>query len=291
MIGESPLIENVSDTARWVAYYRAVESERPDALFRDCFARELAGEKGKAIANGMPLGPSIGPAVAIRTLVIDEFLYRLIREGNVDMVINLASGLDARPYRMEIPSSLIWIEADLPEINAYKTSKMQFKIPRCELERIDADLSQTWARNEFFNYLRQKYSKRKAVVITEGLLMYLTELQVLALTESLNEFEPALFWIQDFFSSQMLKRLNAIWGKELSHGNTPFRFAPALGADYFKQYGWTPLDVRSGILEGFRLRRAMKWGVVTKFIYDLCPPKWQLSIRRLNGMALLRRTK
>jgi O-methyltransferase involved in polyketide biosynthesis len=38
----SPLIENVSDTARWVAMYRAQESSRPDALFHDPFAERLA---------------------------------------------------------------------------------------------------------------------------------------------------------------------------------------------------------------------------------------------------------
>jgi O-methyltransferase involved in polyketide biosynthesis len=36
-------IRNVSDTALWVATYRALESERPDALFNDPFARRLAG--------------------------------------------------------------------------------------------------------------------------------------------------------------------------------------------------------------------------------------------------------
>ena len=42
-------IENVSDTARWVAVYRAMESERRDAIFRDPFARRLAGAKGQEI--------------------------------------------------------------------------------------------------------------------------------------------------------------------------------------------------------------------------------------------------
>jgi O-methyltransferase involved in polyketide biosynthesis len=36
-------IEHISDTARWVAFYRAMETERPDAIFRDPFARQLAG--------------------------------------------------------------------------------------------------------------------------------------------------------------------------------------------------------------------------------------------------------
>ena len=38
-------IRNVSDTALWVAVYRAMESERADAHFVDPFARRLAGER------------------------------------------------------------------------------------------------------------------------------------------------------------------------------------------------------------------------------------------------------
>jgi O-methyltransferase involved in polyketide biosynthesis len=40
-----PLIQNVSDTAFMVAVYRAMESERPDALFHDPLVRKLAGER------------------------------------------------------------------------------------------------------------------------------------------------------------------------------------------------------------------------------------------------------
>jgi O-methyltransferase involved in polyketide biosynthesis len=40
-------IKNIADTARWMAFYRAMESERPDALFHDPYARLLAGERGK----------------------------------------------------------------------------------------------------------------------------------------------------------------------------------------------------------------------------------------------------
>ena len=39
-------VRNISDTARWVAYFRARETQRPDALFRDPFAERLAGERG-----------------------------------------------------------------------------------------------------------------------------------------------------------------------------------------------------------------------------------------------------
>jgi len=45
------LIRNISDTARWAAIYRARESQRLDALFRDPFARRLAGERGEQIVT------------------------------------------------------------------------------------------------------------------------------------------------------------------------------------------------------------------------------------------------
>jgi O-methyltransferase involved in polyketide biosynthesis len=48
------LVSNVSDTARWVATYRAWETARPDALFRDPLAARLAGERGQAITAMMP---------------------------------------------------------------------------------------------------------------------------------------------------------------------------------------------------------------------------------------------
>ena len=35
------LIENISDTARWMAYVRALESARPDALFHAPFTAVL----------------------------------------------------------------------------------------------------------------------------------------------------------------------------------------------------------------------------------------------------------
>ncbi|MGH7622496.1 MAG: class I SAM-dependent methyltransferase, partial [Gemmatimonadaceae bacterium] len=49
-------IEHISDTARWVAVYRAMETARKDAIFRDPFAARLAGEKGESIVDNMKRG-------------------------------------------------------------------------------------------------------------------------------------------------------------------------------------------------------------------------------------------
>ena len=146
------LIRNVSDTARLVALDRAVESERPDALFRDPFARRLAGERGARIAKSNPLGGrkgGIGWPIVTRTYVIDKMIQAHIAQGG-DAVINLAAGLDTRPYRMDLPSSLQWIEVDLPEILAHKEEILRGEKPVCSLERIRLDLSDLPARRELF---------------------------------------------------------------------------------------------------------------------------------------------
>src|SRR5881392_979944 len=111
-------IRNISDTARWVAVYRARETERPDAMFRDPFARALAGERGEQIAQAQSVDDIAWSFVA-RTYLFDRFVTRLVQHG-VDLVVNLAAGLDTRPYRMELPAALRWVEVDLPEILDYK---------------------------------------------------------------------------------------------------------------------------------------------------------------------------
>src|SRR5689334_14127877 len=110
-----PLVENVSDTARWMAHYRALESARKDALFRDPLAARLAGTRGPAIAATAPRSTRNGWFLIARTKKIDELVATCVREG-CDRVLNLAAGLDTRPYRLELPPNLRWVEADLPAL-------------------------------------------------------------------------------------------------------------------------------------------------------------------------------
>src|SRR5438270_7056483 len=109
-------IEHISDTAKWVAVYRAMETERPDAIFRDPFAARLAGEKGQAIVDAMKSGRAMAWAMIVRTAVFDEIILERVRNGNADVVLNLAAGLDARPWRLPLPPTLRWIDVDLPGI-------------------------------------------------------------------------------------------------------------------------------------------------------------------------------
>src|SRR4051812_47608294 len=79
------LIENVSDTARWVAVYRAMETARPDAHFRDPYAARLAGAQGEAIVDSMERGRQMAWAMIVRTASIDSLIVDAVRNKKVDL--------------------------------------------------------------------------------------------------------------------------------------------------------------------------------------------------------------
>jgi hypothetical protein len=140
-------IRDVSDTALWVAMYRAIESERPDALFHDPHARRMAGERGTAILRALPFGESLGWALIVRTRLIDEAVERAIANG-ARTVLNLGAGLDTRAFRLNVPSSLRWFDVDLPPIVEHRRRCLGGEAARCEHAHVAADLQSADACSE-----------------------------------------------------------------------------------------------------------------------------------------------
>jgi methyltransferase (TIGR00027 family) len=158
------IITHVSDAARWTALYRAT---RADALFSDPLAERLAGEQGRAVVAKAPVSSRNGWWLISRTKIIDDAIAEAIADG-CDRVLNLAAGLDTRPYRLDLPADFPWIEADLPQLLAEKTQLLADQTPRCRLTRTAVDLADPAARDTFFNEALD--GTAKVLVLTEGLL-------------------------------------------------------------------------------------------------------------------------
>src|SRR2546421_5451645 len=239
--GTENLIRNISDTARWVAAYRAQESERPDAHFHDPFARRLAGERGEQIAKSMPLGGDSAWSMVTRTYLIDQLVRTEVERG-ADMVVNLAAGLDSRPYRMTLPSSLEWIEVDLPEILAYKEEVLRQEKPVCSLKRIRLDLADGPARRKLFEDLGRQ--AKRVLVITEGLMIYLDEDEVAGLSKDVAAPRTFRSWIVDVASPGLLRMLKKRMSAQL-HLAASFKFAPGEGPRFFEHHGWKVAEAHS----------------------------------------------
>ena len=76
-----------------------------------------------------------------------------------------------------MPSSLLWVEVDLPDLLDYKEEVLTSESSRaCRLERVRLDLSNRDARRLLFRELGAR--AKKALIVTEGLIIYLTPEQV-----------------------------------------------------------------------------------------------------------------
>ena len=191
---ERPKIHDVTDTAIWVAAYRAEENLRKDALFRDPFAQKLIGENGIELARRTQGSRYTAWSVIIRTYIIDRFINDLISSHRVDTVLNLGAGLDSRAYRLNLPSSLRWIEVDFPKVIDYKKELLQNDKPQCQLEYYSFDLSNNEEREKLLGKISLKKTD-KVLVLTEGVIPYMTNDEASQFVEWLYQQEEFLFWI------------------------------------------------------------------------------------------------
>src|SRR5262249_27308997 len=96
----------------------------------------------------------------------------------------------------------------------------------------------------------------RVLVITEGLIIYLTPEEVGALARDLAA--PASFqrWILELASPGLLLMLQKHLNPRLQEASAPLKFGPEEGPDFLVPYGWKPLSVRSLLKTAAKLKRA-----------------------------------
>lgn len=279
-------LENISDTALWVAAFRAHESIRADRIIDDPFAARLAGERGERLARTLPSNGA-GAYMALRTRMLDDLILRTVAENGLDMVVNLAAGLDSRPYRLDLPGTLRWVEVDLPEMVAYKEAMLAEETPRCRLERVMLDLADARSRSALFARLGAE--SRGALVITEGLLIYLRDEDVRGLAADLQASPAFRAWAADVTSAEALAYMQLTYNMALAAGNARMQWALP-DARWFDAVGWREREFRSYLEAGATLGRDLPFAWLGRLVADLGVPVVSERIRRLSGIALLERS-
>ncbi len=280
MTTPTPPVSHVSDTARWVAVYRAQETARRDALFNDPLAERLAGARGREIAAATPKAAATGWSLVTRTKLMDDLILDAIAQG-CDRVVNLAAGLDTRPYRLALPSSLTWVEADLPALLDEKERLLADQTPVCQLTRERVDLADADARAALL--ARAVPDGSKTLVLTEGLVVYLEEAQVAGLGRDLAARPGARWWMLDMMSPAIVKMIREQMGGR-HPARTLIKWGPANGVAFFEALGWRARDVKPIIRWATRYRRA-PWYFYPLMIFPDADPrrlgnmKWSAVVR------------
>jgi methyltransferase (TIGR00027 family) len=275
-------ITSVADTALWMAAVRAAEGKRTDAAFHDPLGAILAGDRGRKIARSFSRTAMIAWGVVLRTSAIDRLILEALQSG-VDTVLNLGAGMDTRPYRMDLPSQLRWIEVDVPALVETKNAMLKGYTPVCSLERVGMDLSDRPARNELIG----KYAATtdSMLVITEGFISYFSNDDVAILAKELLAMPAAGFWIQDFDNAGA-RKLPKGWAKKLEAA--PFRFRVSNWFEFFKQSGWQPHTIISCAEESKRINRPYPLDFPFGLLMRALPKEMSQKIQGLSGAVLMR---
>ncbi|WP_220448834.1 SAM-dependent methyltransferase [Nonomuraea mesophila] len=148
-------LAGIGATALGVAVLRAQESSRPDRLFDDPYARHFLQAVDPASS---PWSAGASPAtagflrlmaeqVAVRTRFLDRALLEAAGRG-CDQVVLLASGMDARAFRLAWPPGTKVFELDFADVLAFKTAVLDGRgaTAACHRVEVATDLRQDWPR-------------------------------------------------------------------------------------------------------------------------------------------------
>ncbi|MDT5073736.1 MAG: hypothetical protein QOH82_3056, partial [Mycobacterium sp.] len=153
------LATSVGTTATMVAAARAIATD--EGVIDDPFAEPLVravgvdfltrwatGELASSDVDGGGTGWGLAQmpaAMAARTRYFDEFFADAAAAGIRQAVI-LASGLDARAYRLDWPAGMTVFEIDQPAVIEFKTTTLAGlgAEPKADLRTVSIDLREDW---------------------------------------------------------------------------------------------------------------------------------------------------
>jgi methyltransferase (TIGR00027 family) len=256
------LATSVGATATMVAAGRARATR--DALIDDPFAEPLvravgvdfmtrwaAGELSSADVDvpGAPWGMQrMTDMMAARTRFIDAFFAEAGAAG-IRQVVILASGLDARAYRLPWAAGTTVFEVDQPEVIAFKSATISElgATPAAELRAVPIDLRHDWPSE-----LRQAGfdTGRPAAWAAEGLLGFLPPDaqdrlldQVTELSADGSRLVAEVFW-NTGVSGEALNAASGKWrenGLDIALGDLGFPGERNDAATYLADRGWRPV--------------------------------------------------
>lgn len=250
MLSDDRTQNPISHTALIVAAKRAIENQRSDRLFDDPFAAKLAADEIPVLLERwQKVGDNLTQIkakrtrfIAVRTRFYDDFLMSV--QLLAPQIVILGAGMDARAFRLPWCKEARVYEVDRPEVLDYKDSILKDVPAKCIRTVIKADLTDNWVEN----LLSQGFSvTNPSIWLLEGVLMYLPEIGVLKLLQTISDLSvDGSFLGADFVSVKSVeigeKARKSDRGRVLRH----WQFGSDRPEDLLQNYNWNATVVQPG---------------------------------------------
>jgi O-methyltransferase involved in polyketide biosynthesis len=181
-------------------YLRAYESRLEHPVLGDRAAAEAVDRIDYDFARmhraAQPWGNQF--LVALRAKQLDIWADEFLRRNPDAVVLHLGCGLDSRAFRLEVPSGVRWFDVDVPEVIALRR---RLYTERPGYTMIGSSVTEP-------DLLDQIPAERPALIVAEGLIMYLTEAEIRDLLQRLTD---------RFGTGELLADLLSPWGPRFSN--------------------------------------------------------------------------
>lgn len=193
----------VSETMLITLYARALDFRARLPVLADRWADEAVRRIDYDFEK-LRLGAGDAFAIAARGRQIDLWAGAFLARHAGATVVHLACGLDSRVFRLDPPSDIAWCDIDLPDVVALREALYP---PRPGYRLVAASATEG-------GWLASLPMDRPALVIAEGLLMYLTRREVRQLLERVT---------RHFAEGEIVFDVLSPLGARLAHQKPAFR--------------------------------------------------------------------
>jgi methyltransferase (TIGR00027 family) len=205
----------------------------------------------------------------MRCRFMDELLMQALAARNVEVVVSLGAGLDTRPWRLDLPSTLRWIEVDFPQMLDYKAAVLASERPKCQVERVAADLTQAEGREAVF----AAAGNRPGLIATEGLFMYLPAGAVEALLTEALRFSGIRHLLVDVPSQDLMRRAHRGAFSRIEEVRAKDRLEGGEILEAIERNGWRRVAARTYVPYAWEVAPAR----IREMLAALNPPEQRLA--------------
>ncbi|OSC23209.1 SAM-dependent methyltransferase [Mycobacterium vulneris] len=266
------LATSVGATATMVAAARAIATNADNPLIDDRFAEPLVRAVGVDFFTRWVSGDLVTAdvddhesgwklehmpaAMAARTRFFDSF-FQAATQAGIRQAVILASGLDARAYRLAWPADMTVFEIDQPQVIEFKAATLAQldAAPQAELRTVAVDLRNDWPKA----LVQAGFDKSQPTAwIAEGLFGYLPPEAQDRLLDNITalsadgsrlacEAIPDMSEVDTEKAQEMIQRATAKWrehGFDLEFGELGYQGERNDVAAYLDNLGWQSDGIR-----------------------------------------------
>jgi methyltransferase (TIGR00027 family) len=210
-------MDPIAKTAYYCCGVRAADAAGPDPICGDTFAQRFMTTEAMEIFSRFADLTMPNRSNVTRARIIDDWIRAGLKQNPRQLVITLGAGFDTRPYRLTGGS---WVELDHPSIIAAKEAALATTESANPLQRVAID----FARDRLADALSPWSGERQALVVMEGVSMYLTQNQLNTTLATLRQHLPGHTLFCDLMTRTFQKRFGGPIGERI--GELGGAFAP-----------------------------------------------------------------